>query len=57
MVLGPSPMSLGHLGSEGQFHPSWPGIEAKSSLLDYVAQDLCLLTHAGGHGLGFLALC
>lgn len=52
MVLGPSLMSLGYLGSEG-----WPGMEAESPLLDYVAQDLCLLTRAGGHGLGFLALC
>lgn len=50
MVLGPSLMSLGYLGSEG-----WPGME--SPLLDYVAQDSCLLTRAGGHGLGFLALC
>lgn len=40
------------LGSEG-----WPGMEAESPLLDYVAQDSCLLTRADGHGLGFLALC
>lgn len=57
MVLGPDPMSLCHLGSEGLTLLAWCDGKTESPLPGSVAQDLCLLIRAAGHGLSFLPSC